>query len=96
MTSKKAEKLLEKGKRVKLVIAGNHREFDTWYAFAKRLKGYENCRFISSIDKLYGYEPNSVEIVLVGQYWKNPAYGSNRYYFLGGNAVVITPPKGNL
>lgn len=75
----------------KLVIAGDYGQYKLWYETHKRLKGFEDCRYINEIEKLYGYQPNKVEIVLVGKYWKNPAYNSPRYQYLGGDLVVIKP-----
>ena len=62
-----------KGK-IKLVIAGNFRQYEEWLWFHKQLKGYEVSHYISSIDKLYGYSNKDAEIVLIGTYWENPTY----------------------
>jgi len=78
-------------KKIKLVIAGNYRQYQLWYMTHKRLKGYEDCRYIDNIDKLCGYSPNKVEIVLEGEYWRNPAYKSPRYQYLSENLVIIKP-----
>lgn len=74
-----------------LVIAGDYRQFQNWFSFQKRLKGFENCKYIDSIDALYGYEPKGIKIILIGEYWKNRAYNSDRFQWLSKDCIVIKP-----
>jgi hypothetical protein len=70
-------------KKIKLVIAGDYQQFKLWYEFHKRLKGHEDCYYIDSIDKLRGYSGEDAELILEGEYWKNPAYNDPKFQYLG-------------
>ena len=79
--------------KIKIVIAGDYRQYQIWYEFHKRLKGYENCRYIDDPRRLYGYRSEDIEIIGVGEYWKNPAWESQRVQFLAYDLPKQPPIK---
>ena len=81
----------KKEKKIKLVIAGDYRQFKLWYETHKHLKGYEDCRFINDINKLRGYKSSDVEVVLEGEYWLNPAYDDPKFQYIGRDLIVVKP-----
>ena len=76
----------------KLVIAGNYQQFKNWFMFWKRIKGYEDSEFVSSIDKLYGQDKNKVELMLIGEYWLSPVYNDERFVNFSEEFKIIKPP----
>jgi hypothetical protein len=68
--------------RQNLVIAGSYDEYKKWIWSRKHLKGFELYKFIAQEKDLMGYKKDGVIFILVGQYWKNPTYKSDRYKYL--------------
>jgi len=85
---------MTKSHKVKLVIASNYNQYKFWYEWHKRLKGYENCKYISSIEQLYGYGKD-VGIVLAEQYWLSPVFNDRRFEIASNKYVIIKSKVGD-
>lgn len=80
--------------KIKLVIAGDYQQYKRWLWFHKNFKGFEECRYVDSVDKLRGYTGDKAEIILEGEYWKNPAYKSEELKYLGTtHHLFVVKPK---
>lgn len=53
--------------KVRLVLAGNHKEFLAWCRGANRIPGVD-ARYISRAEQLRGIDWTKYEVVLVGNY----------------------------
>jgi hypothetical protein len=69
---------IERATPLKLVIAGNHKEFKAWCRDRKRMAGVDAI-FISKREQLLGYDSEKCVIVLVGTYGMNPAFGCEEW-----------------
>ena len=64
----------------KLIISGNYAQYRDWLVLHKASP--RAAVHIAEPRDLAGVRPETDEIVLVGEYWKNPAYLCDHYRWL--------------
>ena len=71
----------------KAIIAGNYREYRYW--IAANHAHQRAAPYVDTAQKLLDFDPAVDEVVLVGNYKANPAYGSSAYrWFVNDNGRV--------
>ena len=60
--------------KLSLVIAGDYSQFKHFVQSFGQLIERKSYKFVNAPEKLRGYRPNEVKVVLWGDYWDNPAY----------------------
>jgi len=61
---------------MKIVIAGNRAQFENYCKTALKCQG-PDVKFVSRPEDVMGMEIAEEDIILVGEYWRNPIYESD-------------------